>query len=62
MSKLSPPLKALINEPSARPGVRDAPVGIQELFQSLARDANARKLGMKAWLTIAVSLRIGPDM
>lgn len=62
MPKLSPSLKALINEPSAQPGVRDAPGGIEELFQSLARDANARKLGLKAWLTIAVSPCISPDM
>lgn len=54
-NKLSPSLKALINAPSARPGVREAPAGIYELFENILRDANKQKQGIYSWLAIAVS-------
>ena len=54
MSKLSAPLKALINAPFARPGPRPAPAQVQELFEAIANDAAIRNLGPKSWLTVSV--------
>ncbi|CEI66022.1 hypothetical protein FVEN_g4567 [Fusarium venenatum] len=55
MSKLSAPLKALINAPFARPGPRPAPAQVQELFEAIANDAAIRNLGPKSWLTVSAA-------
>ncbi|KAI5468111.1 hypothetical protein BGZ63DRAFT_346590 [Mariannaea sp. PMI_226] len=55
MSKLSPPLKALINASFARPGPLPAPSQVQALFQSIAQDASGRNLGVKSWLAISTA-------
>ncbi|KAJ4325212.1 hypothetical protein N0V84_003594 [Fusarium piperis] len=55
MSKLSAPLKALINAPFARPGPRPAPQQVQELYESIANDAAVRNLGIRSWLTVSAA-------
>ncbi|KAI6776597.1 hypothetical protein HG530_000542 [Fusarium avenaceum] len=55
MSKLSAPLKALINAPFARPGPRPAPQQVQELYEAIANDAAIRNLGPKSWLTVSAA-------
>ncbi|KAF5245766.1 hypothetical protein FAUST_1553 [Fusarium austroamericanum] len=55
MSKLSAPLKALINAPFARPGPRPAPAQVQELYEAIANDAAIRNLGPKSWLTVSAA-------
>ncbi|TQS34343.1 hypothetical protein Golomagni_05276 [Golovinomyces magnicellulatus] len=55
MSKLSPSLKALINAPFARPGPTAAPAKIRDIYASIARDAAAKKLGLRPWLTITAA-------
>ncbi|KAF4982837.1 hypothetical protein FZEAL_1629 [Fusarium zealandicum] len=55
MSKLSAPLKALINAPFARPGPRAAPQRAQELYEAIANDAALRNLGTKSWLTVSAA-------
>lgn len=56
MAKLSPSLKALIHASFARPGPAPASAAIREVYQSIARDATARKLGVRPWLVMSVSL------
>ncbi|CAM1502621.1 Fc.00g073970.m01.CDS01 [Cosmosporella sp. VM-42] len=55
MPKLSPSLKALINAPFARPGPRAAPAKIQDVYQSIAREAAQRNLGQRPWLAISAA-------
>ncbi|KAG5981723.1 hypothetical protein E4U55_002619 [Claviceps digitariae] len=55
MVKLSPSLKALINASFARPGPVPASAAIRQVYQSIERDAAARKLGMKPWLAISTA-------
>ncbi|KAF5018998.1 hypothetical protein F66182_9016 [Fusarium sp. NRRL 66182] len=55
MSKLSAPLKALINAPFARPGPRPAPQQVQELYEAIASDASIRNLGTRSWLTVSAA-------
>ncbi|KAM5356671.1 hypothetical protein ACJ41O_003317 [Fusarium nematophilum] len=55
MSKLSAPLKALINAPFARPGPRPAPQKAQELYEAIASDAAGRNLGIRSWLTVSAA-------
>jgi len=55
MSKLSPSLKSLINAPFARPGAVAAPKNIKSVYESIAKDAESKNVGVPAWLTIAVS-------
>lgn len=55
MSKLSAPLKALINAPHARPGPIRTSKHISAVYAALARDAAARGIGVPAWLTISTA-------
>lgn len=55
MSKLSPALKSLINSPAARPGAIAAPKNIRSVYESVAKDAESKKVGVPAWVSIAVS-------
>ncbi|KAK1763059.1 Dol-P-Man:Man(5)GlcNAc(2)-PP-Dol alpha-1,3-mannosyltransferase 2 [Phialemonium atrogriseum] len=55
MSKLSPSLKALINASFSRPGPRPAPRHIADVYQSIARDASQKNLGVRSWLVIAAA-------
>lgn len=54
MAKLSASLKALINAPFARAGPLPAPARVGELFQSIAKDASRRNVGVNSWLAISV--------
>lgn len=54
MSKLSIPLKNLINSPHARPGTIPAPAHIAAVYQSIAREAEPQNVGVKAWFSAAV--------
>jgi hypothetical protein len=54
MSKLSPSLKALINAPFARPGQAPAPSHIREVYQSIAKSAANKSVGLKPWLALSV--------
>ncbi|KAG6033931.1 hypothetical protein E4U40_004700 [Claviceps sp. LM458 group G5] len=58
MAKLSPSLKALIHASFARPGPVPASAAIREVYQSIARDATARKLGLKPWLVMSTAATI----
>lgn len=58
MSKLSPALKALINAPHARAGTVPAPPQIYAVYQSIAKEAEPRNVGLKAWFSAAVGLYI----
>ncbi|GAB7340391.1 hypothetical protein MBLNU457_6831t2 [Dothideomycetes sp. NU457] len=53
MSKLSPSLKSLINAPFARPGAVSAPKNIKSVYESIAKEAEAKNVGVPAWLSIA---------
>ncbi|KAG6020308.1 hypothetical protein E4U41_002887, partial [Claviceps citrina] len=55
MAKLSSSLKALIHAPFARPAPAPAPAAIREVYQSIARDAAARKLGSRPWLALSTA-------
>ncbi|KAG5915211.1 hypothetical protein E4U42_000101 [Claviceps africana] len=55
MAKLSPSLKALIHASFARPGPVPASAAIRRVYQAIAHDAAARKLGMKPWLAISTA-------
>jgi hypothetical protein len=54
MSKLSPTLKNLINSPHARPGTVPAPAQIINVYQGVAKEAEPRNVGLKAWFSAAV--------
>jgi hypothetical protein len=56
MSKLSPALKALINAPNARPGTIPAPAQISSVYASIAKEAEPKNVGLKAWFSAAVRL------
>lgn len=55
MSKLSEPLKALINAAHAKPNTLPAPRNIRSVYEKIASNAAAKKVGMPAWLTASVS-------
>lgn len=54
MSKLSEPLKALINAGFARPGPSPAPKGIRSLFDRIAKESASKNVATPCWLSIAV--------
>jgi hypothetical protein len=54
MSKLSEPLKALINAAHARPNTIQAPKQIGSLYQKIAQEAASKNVGLPAWLTASV--------
>lgn len=55
MSKLSEPLKALINAGFARPGPAPASKGIRPLFERIAQDSASKNIATPCWLTIATA-------
>ncbi|EEA19891.1 hypothetical protein TMatcc_010032 [Talaromyces marneffei ATCC 18224] len=55
MSKLSPALKALINSPNARPGTIPAPAQIASVYASIAKEAEPKNVGLKAWFSAATA-------
>lgn len=55
MSKLSEPLKALINAGFARPGPAPASKGIRTLFDRIAKESASKNVGTPCWLTIATA-------
>lgn len=56
MSKLSEPLKALINASHVRPHTTPAPQNITSVYEKIANDATSKKVGLPAWLCASVSL------
>ncbi|RDA85268.1 hypothetical protein CP532_2346 [Ophiocordyceps camponoti-leonardi (nom. inval.)] len=58
MSKLSPPLKALLKSPASRPDPVPAPAGIRRVYDELAADAGRHKLGMRPWLAISTAATV----
>lgn len=54
MSKLSEPLKALINAAHSKPHTLPAPKQIGAVYSRFADDAGKRKVGLSAWLTASV--------
>jgi hypothetical protein len=55
MSKLSEPLKALINASHARPGTVRAPRNIRAVYSRIAESAAAQNIGLPAWLTLSTA-------
>ncbi|KAK3111507.1 hypothetical protein LTR53_013188 [Teratosphaeriaceae sp. CCFEE 6253] len=55
MSKLSEPLKALINAAHARPNTTPAPRHIASVYERIARDAGSKQVGLPAWLTASTA-------
>jgi hypothetical protein len=54
MSKLSPALKALIAAPFAKPNTLPATSRIQSVYETLRAEAIEKRVGISAWLTLAV--------
>lgn len=54
MSKLSEPLKALINAAHAKPNTTPAPKHIRSVYERIANNAASKKVGLPAWLTASV--------
>jgi len=55
MSKLSPPLKSLINAAFARPGTVAAPAGIRSVYEKIGSEAASKDVGLPYWLTISTA-------
>ena len=55
MSKLSEPLKALINASHARPNTIKAPSNIASIYTSIATSAATKNVGVPAWLTLTTA-------
>ncbi|EON66827.1 hypothetical protein W97_06229 [Coniosporium apollinis CBS 100218] len=55
MSKLSAPLKALINTPAARPGTTPAPRHIKAAYEKIEREAASNNVGRPAWLALSTA-------
>ena len=55
MSKLSEPLKALINASHAKPNTLPAPRHISSVYERIANEAGSKQVGLPAWLTASVS-------
>jgi hypothetical protein len=55
MSRLSGPLKALINASHARPGPVPSSKQVAAVYNAIARDAAAKGIGLPAWLTISTA-------
>lgn len=58
MSKLSESLKTLINVAHVRPNTTPAPKNITSVYEKIASDANAKKVGLPAWLCASVRLSL----
>jgi hypothetical protein len=57
MSKLSESLKTLINVAHVRPHTTPAPKNITSIYEKIATDANAKQVGLPAWLCASVRSR-----
>ncbi|KAK3717661.1 hypothetical protein LTR37_005728 [Vermiconidia calcicola] len=55
MSKLSEPLKALINAAHAKPNTLPAPKHISSVYERVANEAGAKRVGFPAWLTASAA-------
>ncbi|KIX04857.1 uncharacterized protein Z518_05728 [Rhinocladiella mackenziei CBS 650.93] len=55
MSKLSEPLKQLINAAHALPGTLKAPPSIRSTYSRLASNAREKGVGVPAWLTMSTA-------
>ncbi|EXJ86138.1 hypothetical protein A1O1_06508 [Capronia coronata CBS 617.96] len=55
MSKLSEPLKQLINAAHAVPGTLKAPPNIRSTYSRIAASAQGRGVGVPAWVTISTA-------
>ncbi|KAK5170335.1 uncharacterized protein LTR77_004922 [Saxophila tyrrhenica] len=55
MSKLSEPLKALINASHAKPNTLPAPRHIASVYERVANGAREKGVGLKAWLTASAA-------
>ncbi|KAI0399357.1 hypothetical protein F4802DRAFT_50715 [Xylaria palmicola] len=56
MSKLSAPVKALINASHARPGYTRANDQVKPALERLASDAASRNVGLPAWITVSTAV------
>lgn len=54
MSKLSEPLKALINATHAKPNTLPAPRHVASVYERVANGAREKGVGLPAWLTASV--------
>jgi hypothetical protein len=55
MSKLSGPLKALINAPHVRPGPVASSKQVAAVYNAIARDAASKGIGLPAWLALSTA-------
>lgn len=55
-SKLSAPLKALINAPFARPNTLPASASIKSVYERLRQEAASNNVGQQSWLALSVSV------
>ncbi|EXJ77580.1 hypothetical protein A1O3_09807 [Capronia epimyces CBS 606.96] len=58
MSKLSEPLKQLINAAHARPGPLSPPANIRSTYSRIAASAQEQGVGLPAWVTISTAATI----
>ncbi|KAI0007661.1 hypothetical protein F4779DRAFT_619350 [Xylariaceae sp. FL0662B] len=56
MSKLSPAVKALINASHASPGYTRASASVPPALSRFASDANEKKVGLPAWVTVSTAV------
>ncbi|QIW99934.1 hypothetical protein AMS68_005452 [Peltaster fructicola] len=56
MSKLSEPLKKLINASQFRPNTTPAPQHIVTVYEKIAKDATSRHVGLPAWLSASTAV------
>lgn len=54
MSKLSQPLKALINAAQSKPGTTPAPQRIISVYETIVKEAARHGVGAPAWLCASV--------
>jgi len=55
VTKLSDPLKRLINAATARPGVTPAPPQMKSVLSRIADEAKSKNVGVPAWLTFSTA-------
>ncbi|PWY86801.1 hypothetical protein BO70DRAFT_378441 [Aspergillus heteromorphus CBS 117.55] len=58
MSKLSSPLKALINSPAARPHTVPAPRHIESVYKKIQHQAQSKSLSQSSWLALSTATTI----
>jgi hypothetical protein len=57
MSKLSTPLKALIDAPFARAGTTPAPQAIKRLYEAVGESAQSKKVEQPLWVAMMVRIK-----